>query len=203
MSQCTRGFDSTPGGVVAFSDPLSERRNLNEIPVDRCRARRDHACRARAGADQGRDRHFGLDRLRAADARQGGRHLREERPRRDDQEDPAGEPPPRDRVGRRAVRRHHGRDLGGMECERRRDHAAVPARQVLRRRRHGGAQQYRVDQGREGQAGRGLRARHRALLHARLVPEEERPVREGRDRRQHGARARPRRPSSPGRTTSR
>ena len=33
----------------------------------------------------------------------------------------------------------------------------------------------RVDQGREGQDGRGLGARHRALFHARLVPEEERP----------------------------
>jgi NitT/TauT family transport system substrate-binding protein len=39
----------------------------------------------------------------------------------------------------------------------------------------------------KGKHGRGLGARHRALLHARLVPEEERPDREGRDRRQHGA----------------
>ena len=37
-----------------------------------------------------------------------------------------------------------------------------------------GAQHHRVDQGREGQDGRRLGARHRALFHARLVPQEER-----------------------------
>ena len=41
------------------------------------------------------------------------------------------------------------------------------------------------------------RARHRALLHAGLDPEEERPVGEGRDGRQPRAAARPRRRSSP------
>ena len=47
------------------------------------------------------------------------------------------------------------------------------------------------------------RARHGALLHARLVPEEERPVGEGRHRRQPRARRRRRRRSSPARTTPR
>ena len=74
-----------------------------------------------------------------------------------------------------------------VERQRRRHHADLPARQVLRRRRHGGAQRHRLDQGPQGQDGRGLGARHRALFHAGLVPEEERPVGEGRDRRQHGA----------------
>ena len=88
-----------------------------------------------------------------------------------------------------------------VERQRRRHQADLPARQVLRRRRHGRAQRHRLDQGPQGQDGRGLRARHRALLHARLVPEEERPDGEGRDHRQPGAGGRPRRPSSPARTT--
>jgi NitT/TauT family transport system substrate-binding protein len=36
------------------------------------------------------------------------------------------------------------------------DQADLPARQVLRRRRHGGAQRHRLDQGPEGQDRRGL-----------------------------------------------
>ena len=60
-----------------------------------------------------------------------------------------------------------------------------------------------ADQGAQGQDGRGLGARHRALFHARLVPEEERADGEGRDRRQPRAGRRPRRPSSPARTTPR
>ena len=55
----------------------------------------------------------------------------------------------------------------------------------------------------QGQDGRGLGARHRALLHARLVPEEERALGEGRHRRQPRARPPPRRRSSPARTTRR
>ena len=115
---------------------------------------------------------------------------------------PAGEPASRHRLRRHPVRRHHGRDLDRVERQRRRHHAAVSAGQVLWRRRHGRAQQRRRDQGREGQDGCGLGARHRALFHARLVPQEERPHGEGRDRRQHGAGGRRRKPSSPGRTTS-
>ena len=119
------------------------------------------------------------------------------------QEDPAGEPPPRDRVGRHPMRRHHGRDLDRVERQRRRHQADLPARQVLRRRRHGGAQRHR----RRSRTSRARRSRPprpaRALFHARLVPEEERPVGEGRDRRQHGAGPRRRRPSSPARTMPR
>ena len=121
----------------------------------------------------------------------------------DDQEDPAEGPPPRDRVGRRPVRRDDGRDLGRLERQRRRDQADLPARQELRRRRHGRAQRHREDRRPEGQDGRGLRARHLALLHAGLDPEEERPVGEGRHGRQPRAGSRPRRPSSPARTTPR
>ena len=103
------------------------------------------------------------------------------------QEDPAEGPAPRDRLGRHPVRGHHGRDLDRLERQRRRHQADLPARQVLRRRRHGRAQRHRLDQGPQGQDGGRVRARHRALLHARLVPQEERPVGEGRDRRQPGA----------------
>ena len=78
-----------------------------------CRNRRSPGCPRPllARRRQGRHRHLRLDRLRAAHARQGGRHLQEERPRRDDQEDPAEGPPPRHRLGRRPVRGDHGRDL--------------------------------------------------------------------------------------------
>ncbi len=153
----------------------------------RCRVRR---CPRFCPGDQGRRRHVGLDRLRAADAGEPGRHLQEERPRRVHQEDPAEGPPPGDRVGRHPVRGHHGGDLDRVERQRRRHQADLPARQVLRRRRHGRAQRRRLHQGPQGQDGGRLRARHRALLHAGLVPEEERPVREGRDGGQPGARRR-------------
>ena len=138
--------------------------------------------------NQGRHRHLRMDGLCPADAGQGGRHLQEERARRLHQEDPAEGPPPRDRLGRHPVRRHHGRDLDRLERQRRGHQADLPARQVLRRRRHGRAQRRHVDQGAEGQDGARFRARHGALFHARLVPEEERAVGEGRDRRQPGAR---------------
>ena len=108
----------------------------------------------------------------------------------DHQEDPAEGPPSGDRLRRHPVRGHHGRDLGRVERQRRRHQADLPARQVLRRRRHGRAQRRRLDQGSQGQDGRRLRAGHRALLHAGLVPEEERPVGEGRDRGQPRARRR-------------
>ena len=61
----------------------------------------------------------------------------------------------------------------------------------------------REDHRPQGQDGRGVLARHGAVLHARLVPQEERPVGQGRDRRQPRARRRPRRPSSRARTTPR
>jgi NitT/TauT family transport system substrate-binding protein len=41
-------------------------------------------------------------------------------------------------VGRHPVRRHHGRDLDRLERQRRGHDADLPARQELRRRRHGG-----------------------------------------------------------------
>ena len=55
----------------------------------------------------------------------------------------------------------------------------------------------------EGQDGRGLRARHLALFRAGLDAQEERPVGEGRHGREPRAAPRPRRPSSPARTTPR
>ena len=48
------------------------------------------------------------------------------------------------------MRRDDGRDLGRVERQRRPDQADLPARQELRRRRHGGAQRRRVDQGIKG-----------------------------------------------------
>ena len=92
-----------------------------------------------------------------------------------------------DRLGRRPVRGDHGRDLDLLERQRRCDQADLPARQELRRRRHGRAQRRRDDQGSEGQDGRRVRARHRALFHAGLDAQEERPLGQGRDRRQPGA----------------
>jgi hypothetical protein len=75
---------------------------------------------ARFGAgDQGRHRHLRLDRLRAADAGQGGRPVQEARPGRVDQEDPPEGPSPGHRLGRHPVRRHHGGDLGRLERQRR------------------------------------------------------------------------------------
>ena len=132
----------------------------------------------------------GLDRIPAAHARQGCRNLQEERPRRVDQDDSAEGPPPRDRLRRRPVRRHDCRDVDRLERERRGDEADLPDGQELWRRRHGGARQRREDRRPEGQDRRGFRARHRALLHAGLVPEEERAVGEGRHRRQSRARGR-------------
>ena len=76
----------------------------------------------------------------------------------DDQEDSAEGPPPRDRVGRRAVRGDDRRDLGRLERQRRADHADLPARQELRRRRHGRAQQHREDRRPQGQDRRGVDA---------------------------------------------
>ena len=72
----------------------------------------------------------------------------------DHQEDPAEGPPPRHRLGRRAVRGDDGRDLDRLERQRRRDQADLPARQELRRRRHGRAQRHREDRRPEGQDGR-------------------------------------------------
>jgi hypothetical protein len=69
--------------------------------------------------DQGRHRHVGLDGLCPADAGQGSRHLQEERPGREHQEDPAEGPPPGHCLGRHPVRRHHGGDLGRLERQRR------------------------------------------------------------------------------------
>ena len=142
----------------------------------------------RRPGNQGRRRAFRLDRLRAADARQGGRDLQEERPRRLAEEDSAEGPAPRDRLGRRPVRGDDGRDLDRLERQRRRDHADLPARQELRRRRHGRAQQRREDRRPQGQDRRRIGAGHGAVLHARVVPEEERPVGQGRHRRQSRAR---------------
>ena len=105
-----------------------------------------------------------------------------------DQEDPAEGPPPRDRLRRRAVRGDDRRDLDRLERQRRGDDADLPARQELRRRRHGRAQQRREDRRPQGQDRRGVGARHGAVLHARVVPQEERPVGEGRHRRQPRAR---------------
>ena len=85
------------------------------------------------------------------------------------------------------MRRHHGRDLDRVERQRRAHQADLPARQELRRRRHGGEERHRLDQGHQGQAGGGLRAGYVALFRALMDAEEERPLREGRDRRQHGA----------------
>ena len=50
-----------------------------------------------------------------------------------------------------------------------------------------GARQCEFDQGTQGQDGGGLGARHLALFPAGLVPEEERPVAQGRDDREYGA----------------
>ena len=159
--------------------------------------------RPRAG-HQGRDRHVRLDRLRAAHARQGGRHLQEERPRR--------------RRSRRSRRRTATSRSPRATCSARR-----------RRSRPGSSgtptacattQIFQIDKsyGADGMAVRNNVAKiadlkgktvaasapgHRAVLHARVVPEEERPVGQGRDRRQPRARRRPRRRSSPARTTRR
>ncbi len=60
-----------------------EERDEEAVLWSRARRAWRFACRrGRGPGDQGRDRAFGLDRLRAADARQGGRHLQEARPRR-------------------------------------------------------------------------------------------------------------------------
>ena len=61
-----------------------------------------------------------------------------------------------------------------VERERRRHDADLPARQELRRRRHGRAQQHPEDRRPQGQDRGRVGARHGALLHAGLVPEEER-----------------------------
>ena len=53
-------------------------------------------------------------------------------------QDPAEGPPPGHRLGRHPVRRDDGGDLDRLECRRRAHHADLPARQELRRRRHGG-----------------------------------------------------------------
>ncbi len=106
----------------------------------------------------------------------------------DAQEDPAEGPPPRDRLGRRPVRGDDRRDVGHLERQRRGDQADLPDGQELRRRRHGSAQQRAEDRRSQGQDGRRVGARHRALLHARVVPEEERPLGQGRDGRQPRAR---------------
>ena len=92
------------------------------------------------------------------------------------QEDPAEGPPPGDRLGRHPVRGDDGRDLDRLERQRRRHHADLPARQELWRRRHGRQAQHHQDQRPEGQDRGRQRARHRAVLHAGLDAEEERPV---------------------------
>ena len=180
-SDCRCALDSQ--GFHTFRE-RSMQKTLAFAAAARVRRRR---FRRRPG-NQGRDRHVRLDRIPAADARQGRRDLQEERPRRVAQDDPAEGPPPGDRVGRRPVRRHDRRDVDRLERERCRHEADLPDGQELRRRRHGGARQRREDRRPQGQDRRRLRARDRALLHAGLVPEEERAVGEGRHRRQPRAR---------------
>jgi hypothetical protein len=95
--------------------------------------------------------------------------------------------PSGNRVRRRAVRCHHGRDLDRQECQWRRDHAVVSARQVVRRRWHGREIRHRFHQGPEGQDRCRFCSRHRAVFHVSLVSEEERHVDERCQRREHGA----------------
>jgi hypothetical protein len=85
---------------------------------------------------------------------------------------------------RRPVRGDDRRDVDRLERGRCRHQADLPDGQELRRRWHGGAQQHREDRRPQGQDGCRLRAGHRTLFHARLVPQEERAVGEGCHRRQ-------------------
>jgi hypothetical protein len=124
-------------------------------------------CRAGGGARGGGDRDQRVDGVCAADAGEAGGDLRAQRARRDDQEDPAEGPAPRDRLGRHRVRGHDRRDLDRLERQRRADPADLPARQVLRCGRHGRPQRDRLDRGAQGQDRGGLGARNRTL-HSRL-----------------------------------
>ena len=146
-----------------------------------CAAALAYAATAAAQETKVEHRHFRLDRLRAAHARQGSRHLQEERPRRVDQEDPAEGPPPRDRLGRRPVRGDDRRDLDRLERQRR----ARPSRSSSWTRATAPTAWRCATTSRKIADLKGKTVAASApgtapVLHARVVPEEERPVGEGR-----------------------
>ena len=139
----------------------------------------------RAGAgNQGRHRHLRLDRLRAADAGQGSRHLQEERPGRDasrrSRRRTATWPSPRATSSAPPPRWRPGSSGTPTAWPPRRSsswtRATAPtawwSSPTSRRSRP------------EGQDRRRQRAGHRALLHPGLDAEEERPVDQGREGRQ-------------------
>ena len=172
----SQGFVPLSGDVPCAKCPLSPRPCFSpqRFPPSPRKPRSPSACRA--GPDSSRSRSRGR------------RHLQEERPRRLAQDDPAEGPPPGDRFRRHPVRGHDRRNVDRLECERCGHQADLPDGQELWRRRHGGARQRREDRRSQGQDRRRLGAGNRALLHAGLVPQEERPVGEGRHGRQPRAR---------------
>lgn len=99
-----------------------------------------HGRNGRRPGHQDCTRHVRLDRLRAALAGRQGRHLQEERAGRRTEDDSAEGPPPGAGLRRHPVRRHHRGNARRLERQRRADRADLPDGQVLRRRRHRGAQ---------------------------------------------------------------